>query len=267
MGAWVETKDKSMTFKRETTFLGPDAVHIHLLRIKEIFPGLLAFLSEEDQARIRGFSLEARRQEYLWSRLLIRELAGFYLKKDPDNLRFGLRKGGKPILEGSRLRFNLSHTQELIACSFSWHEVGIDIEKIDLSLGALQRGRRLAERYFSGQEKDFLRAQPLETQGLAYFQIFTMKEAYVKASGHGLRLPFNLFSIPLIFGRSCQSGRWSWLSQIVGSAQYSLAQVTDNPRRRPLEHKIYEWDEPFRKNLLEGKRAYSRLSALSGTVS
>jgi 4'-phosphopantetheinyl transferase len=257
----------SSTFKRETAFLGPDAVHIHLLRISEIFPGLLAFLSEEDQARIRGFSLEARRQEYLWSRLLLRQLAAFYLKKDPGKLRFGLRKGGKPILEGSRLRFNLSHSQGLIACSFSRHEVGVDIEKIDLSPEALQRGRRLAERYFSKQENDFLRAQPLKTRGLAYFQIFTMKEAYVKASGHGLSLPFNLFSIPLIFGRSCQSGRWSWLSQIVGSGQYSVAQVTDNPRRLPLEYKIYEWDEPFRENLLEEKRAYSRLSALSGAVS
>src|SRR6202789_4311020 len=251
-----------MKFERETAFLGPDAVHIHLLRIKEIFPGLLVFLSGEDQARIKGFSLEARRQEYVWSRLLLRQLAAFYLKKALGKLRFGLQKRGKPILKRSRLRFNLSHTQEWIACSFSWHEVGVDIEKIDLSPGALQRGQQLAERYFSRQEKDFLRAQPLETRGLAYFQIFTMKEAYAKACGRGLSLPFNLFSIPLIFGRSCQSGRWSWLSQIVGSARYSLAQGTENPRGLRLQYKIYEWDEPFRKNLREGKRAYSRLSAL-----
>ncbi len=231
-----------MTLERETAPLEPQAVHIHLFRIKETVLDRPSFLSEDEQSRMGDFGLESRRREYLWSRLLLRQLAAFYLKSDPHRIRFGFQEGGKPVLEKTRLRFNLSHTQGLIACSFSWCEVGIDVEKVDLSPEAFQRGRRLAERYFSPREIDFLRSQPLESQGPLFFQLFTMKEAMVKALGQGLCFSLSGFTVPLPPPERASSGGWEYFTRTLEGGVYCLAQVTKNKNDAPGQYQIYDWD-------------------------
>jgi 4'-phosphopantetheinyl transferase len=232
-----------MTPKPQMASLGPKEVHIHLLRTKEAFAGLSVLLPAEDQAQISRFGLESRRREFLWSRLLLRRLAAFYLKNPPSELQFGFRGGGKPILEKSRLRFNLSHTQGLVACCFSWREVGLDIERIDLTPSAVRRGALLAERYFSREEVDFIRAQPPESQGSVYFQLFTMKEATVKALGRGLGLSFKRFSVPLPLLEISRSGPWEYFIPTLEKAGYCLAQVTKNTQNTPCRYQIYDWDQ------------------------
>jgi 4'-phosphopantetheinyl transferase len=242
MEEWVETKDATMTLQREMVPLEPQAVHIHLLRVKEIFSSPSTLLSEEELSRMSQFSLESRRQEYAWSRLLLRQLSAFYLKIDSREIRFDFQEGGKPILEKTRLRFNLSHTQGLIACSFAWREVGIDVEKTDLSPEAFRRGKLLAERYFSPREVEFLRSQPLQSQGLLFFQLFTMKEATIKARGQGLGFSLSRFTVPLPPRERAYLGGWEHFARTFEDDGYCLAQVTKNTNDALCEYQIYDWD-------------------------
>jgi len=52
----------------------------------------------------------------------------------------------------------------------------------------------LAERYFAGTEVASLRELPPERQLAAFFDLWTLKEAYIKARGFGLSIPLRHFA-------------------------------------------------------------------------
>jgi 4'-phosphopantetheinyl transferase len=91
------------------------------------------------------------------------------------------------------LRFNISHTEGLIACAVTiGREVGVDVEHI---------GRRLthdiAGRFFAPREVNDLKALPDDQQHKVFFDYWTLKEAYIKARGFGLALPLGDFAFKL----------------------------------------------------------------------
>ncbi len=91
------------------------------------------------------------------------------------------------------LRFNISHTDGLIACAVTiGREVGVDVEHV---------GRRLthdvAGRFFAPREVADLRALPDDEQQRVFFDYWTLKEAYIKARGFGLALPLGDFAFKL----------------------------------------------------------------------
>jgi hypothetical protein len=61
------------------------------------------------------------------------------------------------------------------------YRVGVDIEKIDTTLGLME----IAERFFRSEEWDYLRSCPLEMRATAFFWFWTLKEAYLKVIGTG----------------------------------------------------------------------------------
>ena len=97
---------------------------------------------------------------------------------------------GRPELasvhELPQLRFNLSHTEGLVACVISdTVDCGIDVEN---------RLRHcdypgIARRMFSPEENKRLDRLDHEQQAEYFFSLWTLKEAYVKARGLGLLLP------------------------------------------------------------------------------
>ena len=92
------------------------------------------------------------------------------------------------------LEFNLAHTRGLVACAVALgRDVGVDVEW----LGRRGRTLEIAERYFSPSEVRDLRATPGPDRKERFFRYWTLKEAYVKARGEGLRLPLRRFSFHL----------------------------------------------------------------------
>jgi phosphopantetheinyl transferase len=53
----------------------------------------------------------------------------------------------------------------------------------------------MANRYFSRDEQNWLAAQPPHDHDRAFFRLWTHKEAYLKAQGHGLGVPLDQFTI------------------------------------------------------------------------
>jgi len=118
---------------------------------------------------------------------VLRQILGAYLSLAPAHLRFDLSARGKPELApGSNplhLRFNLSHTHGLALVAVTRRrEVGVDVEWSRPVAEATQ----IAERFFSPQESARLRALPAEQRPAAFFNCWTRREAYLKATGEGI---------------------------------------------------------------------------------
>ncbi len=97
----------------------------------------------------------------------------------------GYNEHSKPyIINDSNFHFNISHSSDYVCLAFSNNEVGIDIEK------HTKNRMYLAKRYFSPDEQSAC----VNNIG-SFYDIWTMKEAYVKARGIGLSYGLNKFSV------------------------------------------------------------------------
>lgn len=142
-------------------------------------------LSEDEIERARRFRREQDRDRFIAARGILRTLLGQYLEIDPQEIEFSYTVKGKPYLsaEFPRLEFNVSHSNDLALYGICRDRaIGIDIEH----LRPLPNACELAQRFFSDRESRELNALPREHQHLAFFQTWTCKEAYLKATGEGL---------------------------------------------------------------------------------
>lgn len=101
-------------------------------------------------------------------------------------VQIGYGHHGKPLDESHKpLAFNSSHSQQFYALAFSWdcQTIGIDIEDAHRQPPV----RALSERYFHPQEQAWCEQQGWDSQ--AFLQIWTRKEALLKADGCGLNFP------------------------------------------------------------------------------
>ena len=105
---------------------------------------------------------------------------------------------GKPMLHepvgDPHLHFNLSHSHGVVVCAAALgRQVGIDVEDGARRMECLD----LAERYFAPAEVAHLRGLNGDHRQAAFFAIWTLKEAFVKATGHGLSFPLDTFAFEL----------------------------------------------------------------------
>jgi 4'-phosphopantetheinyl transferase len=157
-----------------------------------------ALLSKDEEERMARLVFERDRRRFLLTRALVRTMLSRYASVPPAGWSFIANVHGRPeILDRPAgvpdLRFNLSHTDGLIACAVTiGREVGIDVEHI---------GRRLthdvAGRFFAPSEVHDLEALPADEQPRVFFDYWTLKEAYIKARGFGLALPLGDFAFKL----------------------------------------------------------------------
>lgn len=150
---------------------------------------------EEDQKRLR-YRFEKHQHQYLITRALIRSVLSHYQSiLPPQDWHFELNQWGKPNIiaeqNPDKLVFNLSHTDGLIACAITKkHQLGVDVENITREGETI----KIADRYFSPREYQKLIALPVEKQNDRFFDLWTLKESYIKACGLGLAIPLDEFS-------------------------------------------------------------------------
>jgi 4'-phosphopantetheinyl transferase len=92
------------------------------------------------------------------------------------------------------LRFNLSNTPDLVVCLIAQGaEVGVDVESCERAEEIIE----LAPAVFSPVERAQLDALHGSGKLGHALSLWTLKEAYMKATGMGLSLPFKQFSFLL----------------------------------------------------------------------
>ena len=152
-------------------------------------------LDPEEQARAARFVRDSDRQQYIAAHALLRGMLHRHGGMDPRSWRVVTGNHGKPSLHPDhgldRLRFNISHAPHAVACGMVLdHPIGIDIEDRDRPGEHL----KLADAYFAPTEVAQLDAEPDAGKNAMFFLFWTLKEAYIKATGTGLSTPLDQFA-------------------------------------------------------------------------
>ena len=113
------------------------------------------------------------------------------------DLRFQTTESGKPVLEPAQappdLHFSLTHTRGLAACAVGCpHALGIDAEAWRVPAPI-----ELAARHFARSEALLVAAQAPAQRHSTFYRLWTLKEAYLKATGCGLKTPLDRFAFSL----------------------------------------------------------------------
>ncbi len=183
--------------------LGPREAHLWCVRPDEIvdqrllrdYFGLLSASEREQHGR---FVFDHLKHDYLVTRALVRTTLSRYVDVLPVDWVFRINDYGRPAIASpalpTSLRFNISHTRGLIVCLVAWdREIGVDVEDLQRT----GRTVEIAEDFFSPAEAAALHARPSSTQRRRFFELWTLKEAYIKARGMGLSIPLDQFSYDL----------------------------------------------------------------------
>jgi 4'-phosphopantetheinyl transferase len=152
-------------------------------------------LSEREEDRRTRFVFEKDRRLFLASHVLVRSVLSKYAAIPPAEWSFAEHDNGKPFIIGpdgaTLLRFNLSHTRGMAAIAVALDlEVGIDVEQISGS-----DDEHLAKTCFTEAERRGLDSLPEMERLDRFFDLWTLKEAYLKARGTGLSTPLQEFSV------------------------------------------------------------------------
>ena len=170
--------------------LGPPDIHVWTFSL-DVSPSVLivleGFLSPAEIERARRFVSDQHRNRFKAGRGIMRILLSRYVREEPGKLEFNYGPHGKPFLAGafaqSQLHFNLAHAERLALLAVArGGPIGVDLEKIR----PITEADQLATDFFPSLESDALRNLPPEEKAAAFLNLWTRKEAVLKAEGRGL---------------------------------------------------------------------------------
>jgi 4'-phosphopantetheinyl transferase len=156
----------------------------------------LPMLDEDERAQAQRFHFDADRDAFVAAHALARAMLSHATGKPTSLWRYVAGEFGKPRLapgcESGRLGFNISHTRGMAACVIACHDVGVDVETCDRSVDI-----GVAGSFFAADEIALLRSASPERRRECFFRLWTLKEAFIKATGEGLARPLESFSFAL----------------------------------------------------------------------
>jgi len=203
----------------------PAAIAVATVALADVreasWPQLSRLLSEEERGRAARFHFERNRREYVAAhalkRLMLCEAAG----RAPDDWTFTVEPLGKPLVAGGQgPHFNLSHCNGLVACALSFAvPLGVDVEPVDRHAPL-----DVAERYFAAEELTWLFSLAEVQRPLGFFKLWTMKEAFIKATGKGVSqgldtfvMGFDPLRVTFPDPSKTESGPWRFAQEAVGN--------------------------------------------------
>lgn len=173
-------------------------VDIEDFAYEELLSLTRGWLSKQDRSRVKRFQFLEHKCQLLMGRYLVRTVLSRYSQFLAGDWYFENNEYGKPFIASALLEkmteplyFNLSHSQGKLVLAISRHELlGVDIE-----YGMKpRRVEKIAKRYFSSSEiEGFNVLKKAEIQG-RFYDLWSLKEAYIKACGMGLAIPLDHFS-------------------------------------------------------------------------
>lgn len=144
-----------------------------------------ALLTPAEIARADRFRFEAPRRRFTVARAALRHILGQVLGMAPTALELDAGPYGKPFLPAEPgLHLNVSHSHDEGLCAVTrLGPVGVDIEHIR----PLRDADAIARTKFAPDEYAAWQAVPDERRLAAFFTCWSRKEAFIKATGEGLR--------------------------------------------------------------------------------
>tara|TARA_R110002072_G_scaffold303136_1_gene495252 strand:- start:19558 stop:20337 length:780 start_codon:yes stop_codon:yes gene_type:complete len=233
------------------------------------------YLSEDERHRLHGRRLSKGQFTFLLTRYALRDLLSFYAPDiAPADWEFSRTESGKPVVSGpvSQLSFNLSHADGMMVMAFaSDGEVGIDLEHGDRAVNA----EALSARYFTDAEHQQLMSLSAADRVSRFLEIWTLKEACVKASGLGLSRALRQYEFILQddtglsmmeHAQPCTTGdlsvRWQLWSCAYAGYRIALAKSAlmanrESPADPDLTVREFLWPQQIRPVQLRVERYFS----------
>ncbi len=159
---------------------------------------LFMLLSPQEQDRANRFHFDKDRLSFTLAHSLCRGILSFCTGRPPNFFNFSVGDWGKPEVMAPpcfpQLRINISHTRGMVAAALIVdHDIGVDVESTHREVQAI----KVAEKMFAPRENADLIAAPDYAKLKKFLSYWTLKEAYVKATGKGLSQPLQAFSFDL----------------------------------------------------------------------
>ena len=170
-------------------------------------PEYISLLNKEELQRAERFKFVKDKNCFVVSRAVLRIVLSKYLHCEPQEIDFKANNYGKPAIDfaesGSScdLRFNLSHSEfrAVIVVNVS-QDIGVDLEYIQEKK---EKGE-IVKRFFTEAEyKEYLSLDDDE-QLLGFYNLWTRKEAFVKALGEGMFHSLKGFTVNASPGKDAQ---------------------------------------------------------------
>ena len=198
---------------------------------------LAPLLSRDEYQRAERFHRPTDRRRFIAGRGILRKIISAYLALAPSVVRFVYNKYGKPFISDDQnrgaLSFNLSHSNGMALYAVARGRcVGVDIEYMREDFATLE----VAERFFSKDEVEALKATPVDRRTEAFFNCWSRKESYIKAIGMGVSYPLDGFTVSLgvapallkVDADATEAARWNIYGLDVAEG-YAAALIVENP--------------------------------------
>lgn len=211
----------------------------------------LDILNEEEQGVYHRYRVDFKKVEFLIGRLLLKNGLAERLQILPQDIYFDKNEYGKLQLVDryyasvpEKVHFNLSHTDKMIVCAFTTRgEVGIDVEYAE------KDHLTVMPTVYVPHEIAHVDAQPtLADKHREFYQLWTRKEAYIKAIGTGFSLSPLTFSVPLEPGRA-ELANWEYYT-FQPLPGYMISTALE---KRPEEEIVYTIQELTFDEVLQAK--------------
>ena len=181
----------------------PDgAVVVWIARVSQLrdsFPALEALLDGKERERASRFRFPEDRARFIAGRGLLRLGLRRYALDVPASVEILYTALGRPLVPNDypAPRFSISHTRDVVALGFANEaQVGIDLEYMQPTVELVE----LAERILSEEDFRAFQAFPHREKQLAFYRVWTRKEAYLKARGEGIATGLQDVSVPVFAG-------------------------------------------------------------------
>lgn len=174
---------------------------------------------------------------------MLRKVLGVYLQETPADLDIRSDSRGRPFLpDYPDMDFNLSHTDGLSVLAVSRDIVGVDVERLrdDFDAEAISR------KVFSARESARI-PRGVPPSKTPFFDYWTIKEAYAKSVGMGMRLNFGAIDVSLDDALSVDLGGVSddarrWTFHLYGCHNYRVAVAIRRPSCEELAVHLVDVD-------------------------
>ena len=157
-------------------------------------------LTTDEIAKVERYRMPSSQTQALYVRNYLRKVLSSYSDLMPEAWRFEYGEKGKPrLIEKQQietgLNFNISHSKEHLLIAVCQREgkslqLGVDIEHARSSTNI----DSIMKHYFSDTELTDLLKLNKEEQRERFFDLWALKESYIKATGKGLATSLRSFS-------------------------------------------------------------------------
>ena len=210
--------------------ISQDSIQVWIVRVAgQAMERWRPVLSASEWERAMRFRMPADQARFAVTRGVLRTLLGRYLQLPGTAIAFTANEYGKPATDGG-IKFNVAHSGDYALLAFARdREVGVDVERIsgDRVVG------ELARRVLSPGEYERFGALAESERVPTFFQIWTLKEAVLKAIGSGLSIAPECVEVafypdePRLIGCSAKEiddvNEWTVRSVSIGDDGYAAA--------------------------------------------